>query len=129
MGAIQIRREENELLGPGEVEVTDARARARGVQRSPSRVRLRLRALASDNLGRVSRDSDFRHDGGQSSSFASIATFLTVESLNSGLHLPQLINRRCGHVYYIRPRSKEEDKDLGTAHRPLRQRGENIREV
>ena len=38
----------------------------------------------------------------------------------SGLHLPQLIDRRGGHVYYLRPRSKEEDQSLGTPHRTLR---------
>ena len=37
-----------------------------------------------------------------------------------GLHLPQLIDRRRGYVYYIRPRFKEEDQSLGTPHRTLR---------
>jgi len=44
----------------------DAWAKARGVQRSPSRVRLGFRVLVSDNLSRVSFDSEIRRDGGQS---------------------------------------------------------------
>ena len=54
---------------------------------------------------------------------------LTAEWSNSGLYLPQLIDRRRGHVYYIRPRSKEEDKGLGTPHRALRERRKDTREV
>jgi len=55
--------------------------------------------------------------------------FLTVKPSDSGLYLPQLIDRRGGHVYYIRPRSKEEDKSLGTPHRTLRERRKDTREV
>jgi len=53
-------------FGEGEVEVTDTQTTARAVQRSLSRVRLKLRILASDNLSWVSPDPDFRHDGGTS---------------------------------------------------------------
>jgi hypothetical protein len=94
---------------------------ARAVERSPSRVPLQ----AQHTRQRQPESSlvRFRHSPQWRLVTPVVGkwcpSFLTMNSANSGLHLPQLINRRGGHVYYIRPRSKEEDQGLGTTHRTL----------